>query len=168
MASRPVGPAAHDESSNQAPQQTPSLFSSIRNKTSLFSLRSIYLGAHSNPPDTADADSIQEDITLRPTSEHTRLFGFGRLRQSSRYGATIRLDDDDDDDNDGDRSDVNDAAAAEFGIARRRRYSSTGGIRRWFQRRPLLRAGLQISGIFIISALVLGGTLWLALPKLEE
>ena len=167
MASRPVGPPAHDESSNQAPQQTRSLFSSIRNKTSLFSLRSIYSGAHSYSFDTADAHGIHEDITLRPTSEHTRLFGFGRLRQSSRYGATIRLDDDDDD-NDGDRSDVEGAAAAEFGVTRRKRYSSTRGIRRWFQRRPLLRAGLQISGIFIISALVLGGTLWLALPKLEE
>ncbi|KAL5525966.1 hypothetical protein ACEPAG_7304 [Sanghuangporus baumii] len=35
-------------------------------------------------------------------------------------------------------------------------------------RRILLNAGIKMSALFIISTLVLGGTLWLALPPLEE
>lgn len=108
---------------------------------------------------------MQEDTTLRSTSEHTRLFGFGRLRASSRYGASIRLEDDEESDRNV-ASDVE--AVAAVGADVRRRCCSTPGLRGWLRRRPLIRAGLQMSGIFIISTLVLGGTLWLALPKLEE
>ena len=35
-------------------------------------------------------------------------------------------------------------------------------------RRLLVNAALKMSAIFVISTLVLGGTLWLALPTLEE
>jgi hypothetical protein len=164
MADRSTGPLVH-ESRNQAPQQTPSYFSSLRNKTSQFSLRSIYSGDHPNSSHTADGIIVQEDTTLRPTPESTRFFPFGRLRPSSRYGATIRLEGDED----GDRNVASDVeAVAATGVDVRRSCFSTRGVRRWFKRRPVLRAAFQMSGIFIISTLVLGGTLWLALPKLEE
>jgi len=35
-------------------------------------------------------------------------------------------------------------------------------------RRPLLNAAIKMAALFVISCLVLGGTLWLALPRLEE
>ncbi|KAF8311075.1 hypothetical protein DL93DRAFT_2032519, partial [Clavulina sp. PMI_390] len=35
-------------------------------------------------------------------------------------------------------------------------------------RKPILNAGLRICFIFVLSSLILGGTLWLALPTLEE
>ena len=160
MATPPPGP--HDENSNQALQQTPSYFSTLRNKTSQFSLRSIHLGARSNPSHTADGINVHDDLTLRPASEHTT---FGWPRPSSRYGAIIRLDDDG-----GDRGLTEDVeiAAADSSVTRRRTGMRSRGVERWLKRRPLLRAGLQISGIFIVSTLLLGGTLWLALPKLEE
>lgn len=35
-------------------------------------------------------------------------------------------------------------------------------------RRPLLNAALKMAAVFIISSVILGGTLWLALPTLDE
>jgi hypothetical protein len=36
------------------------------------------------------------------------------------------------------------------------------------RRRLLLRAGLTMAAIFVAGTMVLGGTLWLALPTLDE
>ena len=35
-------------------------------------------------------------------------------------------------------------------------------------RKILLNASMKMAALFIVSTLVLGGTLWLALPPLEE
>jgi hypothetical protein len=45
--------------------------------------------------------------------------------------------------------------------------SSTSSLSGAARRRILLFSGLRMSGVFILSCLILGGTLWLALPTLD-
>lgn len=169
----------------------PSYFSSLRNKASQFSLRSLHRDSFtgtgtasssllptpvSSRPATPGGPSSYETEPLPPT-EQTRLFGLSRWASKARrsttssgkqpaYGA-IRLEDTDVDG-------VNGGDDAAFGLSVSGSDSEgqpAGRVqraRRWFDRRPLVRAGLQMAAIFLLSTLFMGGTLRLALPKLEE
>lgn len=46
--------------------------------------------------------------------------------------------------------------------------SARQSYRSWSTRRPLLNTAIQMAVLFIVSSILLGGTLWLALPRLEE
>lgn len=125
--------------------------------------------------DNDNDEQEEEDTTLRPltpSTERSRLFPsfrFGRSRRQD-YGAAIRLEENDDDD--APLSTMNlsmsNANVAATRTATRRPQSRLRGMRRWFAQRPVLRAGLEMGAIFILSTLVMGSILWIALPKLEE
>lgn len=180
----------------------PSYFSSLRNKASQFSLRSIHRDSFtgtgtasssllptpvSSRPATpvhvggsnAGPSSYEHDSEPLPPTEQTRLFGLSRWASKARrsttssgkqpgpaYGA-IRLEDTVVDG-------VNGGDDAAFGLSvsgsdsEAQPAGRVQRVRRWFDRRPLVRAGLQMAAIFLLSTLFMGGTLRLALPKLEK
>lgn len=134
--------------------------------------------------------TISDPTLVTTPSERSRLFGplsFARNPRRQGYGA-LRLEDSDseggDEDSLLDRLQDHDGRATTRGgglLPPRNwrktsgsgegRIKGTGGSRKkggWLGKRPLLRAGLQVTGIFILSTLILGGTLWLALPTLDE
>lgn len=102
------------------------------------------------------------------SSEHTHLFGIKSWRLprygSADSGGLIRLEDSDDEASDPKTS----KAAARWRGWLARPKGWTRRTRRWLAKRPLVLAGLQMAAIFILSTLILGGTLWLALPTLEK
>lgn len=55
-----------------------------------------------------------------------------------------------------------------YGTTTSRFKSARQSFRSWSTRRPLLNAAIQMAVLFIVSCILLGGTLWLALPRLEE
>lgn len=89
------------------------------------------------------------ETTPRPAqapspTEHTRLFG-PLSRPGPAYGLNTPTD------IEGGEGEVN-----------------APGLKGFRARRPLLVAALQMAGIFIVAAVLMGGTLWLALPTLDE
>lgn len=108
------------------------------------------------------------NLNSNSSSEHTRLFGLKNWRLprygSADSGGLIRLEDSDDEASD--PKTLKAAGRWRSWLARPKGW--TRSSRRWLAKRPLVRAGLQMAGIFILSTLIMGGTLWLALPTLER
>jgi hypothetical protein len=100
-------------------------------------------------------DSSSSSLPSSPT-EYSRLFGPLSLhvRSTHRYVTS---------DNTLNRPD------ADLGIRLEDDEVNLPKFKLWdLKRRPLLHAALQMAGIFLISTILLGGTLWLALPTLSE
>ncbi|KAF9520913.1 hypothetical protein BS47DRAFT_1323455 [Hydnum rufescens UP504] len=100
-------------------------------------------------------DSSSSSLPSSPT-EYSRLFGPLSLhvRSTRRYVAS---------DNTLNRPD------ADLGIRLEDDQVNPPKFKLWdLKRRPLLHAALQMTGIFLVSTILLGGTLWLALPTLSE
>lgn len=60
------------------------------------------------------------------------------------------------------------STSTNYGATTNKFRSVRRSYRLWSTQRPLLKAAIQMAILFVVSCFLLGGTLWLALPRLEE